>query len=83
MKIMRTPSCRWLALASATLLSIAWPLSSFAQQKPFLGRGQSLTETIKRGEYLARIGDCVACHTKHGGKAFAGGFALPTPFGTL
>ena len=35
------------------------------------------------GEYLARLGDCVACHSKHGGIAFAGGFAMPTPFGTL
>jgi mono/diheme cytochrome c family protein len=38
---------------------------------------------LSRGEYLARIGDCVACHTKHGGEPFAGGFAMPTPFGTL
>lgn len=36
-----------------------------------------------RGEYLARVGDCVACHTQHGGEPFAGGFAMPTPFGTL
>jgi mono/diheme cytochrome c family protein len=72
-----------MALASTVLLLIGAPLSSLAQQKPFLGRGQSLTETIKRGEYLARVGDCVACHTKHGGRQFAGGFALPTPFGTL
>src|SRR6185312_10453052 len=26
-----------------------------------------------RGEYLARAGDCVACHSVRGGKAFAGG----------
>jgi mono/diheme cytochrome c family protein len=38
---------------------------------------------LSRGEYLARIGDCVACHTKHGAEPFAGGFAMPTPFGTL
>jgi mono/diheme cytochrome c family protein len=25
----------------------------------------------------------VACHTEHGGAPFAGGFAIPTPFGTL
>lgn len=39
--------------------------------------------TMSRGEYLAHVGDCVACHTQHGGAAFAGGFAMPTPFGTL
>jgi mono/diheme cytochrome c family protein len=38
---------------------------------------------MSRGEYLAHLGDCVACHTKHGGAAFAGGFPIPTPFGTL
>ena len=54
-----------------------------SQGAVFLGPGQSLDTTIKRGEYLAHVGDCVACHTKHGGQAFAGGFAMPTPFGTL
>jgi mono/diheme cytochrome c family protein len=35
------------------------------------------------GEYLARAGDCIACHTIPGGKLFAGGRPMPTPFGTL
>lgn len=38
---------------------------------------------IAKGEYLARAGDCVACHTVAEGKLFAGGRAMPTPFGTL
>ncbi|MGV2291016.1 cytochrome c [Trinickia sp. YCB016] len=38
---------------------------------------------IKRGEYLARAGDCIACHTVRGGKTFAGGLPMLTPFGTL
>lgn len=37
----------------------------------------------KQGEYLARAGDCVACHTLPGGQLFAGGRPMPTPFGTL
>lgn len=41
------------------------------------------TQTINRGEYLARAGDCVACHTEVNGKQFAGGRAMPTPFGSL
>ena len=40
-------------------------------------------DQIRRGEYLARAGDCIACHTTAGGRPFAGGVALPTPFGTL
>jgi mono/diheme cytochrome c family protein len=38
---------------------------------------------IGKGEYLARAGDCIACHTNPGDALFAGGFAMPTPFGTL
>jgi mono/diheme cytochrome c family protein len=38
---------------------------------------------MSRGEYLAHVGDCIACHSNPGGKPFAGGFAIPTPFGTL
>src|SRR5580700_11222237 len=40
-------------------------------------------ETVQRGRYLATAADCAACHTKPGGKPFAGGVALQTPFGTL
>jgi hypothetical protein len=38
---------------------------------------------IARGEYLARAGDCIACHTVPAGKLFGGGRAMETPFGTL
>ncbi|WP_035968007.1 cytochrome c [Bradyrhizobium sp. YR681] len=40
-------------------------------------------DIIARGEYLARAGDCTACHTAPEGRLFAGGRAMPTPFGTL
>ncbi|GKY89564.1 cytochrome c [Sinisalibacter aestuarii] len=40
-------------------------------------------DEIERGELLARVGDCAACHTAPGGADYAGGFALPTPFGTI
>jgi mono/diheme cytochrome c family protein len=40
-------------------------------------------EKIERGRYLAVLGDCVSCHTAPGGKPFAGGAALETPFGAL
>jgi mono/diheme cytochrome c family protein len=38
---------------------------------------------VKRGAELAAIGNCVVCHTAPGGREFAGGRALPTPFGTI
>lgn len=41
------------------------------------------TEQVTRGEYLARAGNCAACHTTRGGAPFAGGLAMITPFGTV
>jgi mono/diheme cytochrome c family protein len=38
---------------------------------------------VLRGEYLARAGDCVSCHTASGGQALAGGGRLNTPFGYM
>lgn len=41
------------------------------------------SEIALRGEYLARAGDCYACHTVRGGEAYAGGLEMQTPFGAL
>ena len=46
------------------------------------GTGEK-AERIKRGEYLVKAGDCIACHTKPGGQPFAGRLAIKTPFGNL
>jgi mono/diheme cytochrome c family protein len=40
-------------------------------------------EQIARGKYLATAGDCVACHQAPGGKPFAGGLYMNTPFGEM
>ena len=40
-------------------------------------------EQVKRGEYLARVGDCVSCHTSPEGGKFGGGLRISTPFGYL
>lgn len=39
--------------------------------------------SVERGRYLVRAGDCMSCHTAAGGQPFAGGRAVPTPFGTI
>lgn len=39
--------------------------------------------TVERGRYLALVGNCAGCHTATGGAPYAGGRALPTPFGTV
>ena len=46
------------------------------------GSGQDFSQ-IERGRYLAAVGDCAACHTKPGGKPFAGGLPIETPFGKV
>lgn len=38
---------------------------------------------VQQGAELASIGNCGTCHTAPGGKPFAGGLKLPTPFGTI
>ena len=38
---------------------------------------------IERGAYLARAGNCMACHTARGGANYAGGLGIATPFGTV
>lgn len=42
-------------------------------------------DLIARGAYLAGAADCVTCHTDsaHGGRPYAGGRAIATPFGTF
>ena len=75
---------RWRAAPHATLgqrlrqlamvLGLATVLSPLALAAP---------ADIQRGEYLARLGDCVACHTAERGQPMAGGRALKTPFGKL
>ena len=38
---------------------------------------------IRDGRYQAVLGDCEGCHTAPGGKPFAGGTVLETPFGKI
>ena len=40
-------------------------------------------ELITKGAYVARLGDCAACHTAPGRKDFAGGLPLETPIGAV
>jgi mono/diheme cytochrome c family protein len=40
-------------------------------------------ELVQRGAYLARAGDCIACHTAPKGKPYAGGAPIATPMGVI
>jgi len=51
---------------------------------PALAGAPPSAEVLARGEYLAKMADCTACHTVPGsGKAFAGGVSFRLPFGTI
>jgi mono/diheme cytochrome c family protein len=38
---------------------------------------------VASGQYIARLADCMACHTRPGGTPYAGGLEIGTPFGNL
>ncbi len=44
---------------------------------------EALDANASAGKRLAVAADCVACHTRAGGKAFAGGYPLNSPMGVI
>jgi mono/diheme cytochrome c family protein len=44
---------------------------------------QTVADEVERGHELVELADCRSCHTARGGALFAGGRAIPTPFGTF
>lgn len=63
-----------------SLLLAALAASSLVGAK---GLASDLFDRIEAGRYQAVLADCAACHTAPGGKPFAGGVPLETPFGKL
>ena len=84
-------------LAGVVAVWLAWGLTHVAAlpAKPVtsVAAAQILTQPIadtvpnaaqiRRGQYLVRVGDCLSCHLRAGGRAFAGGLGLNTPFGVI
>lgn len=62
---------------------LAWyvtrtPASPFAQDSI-----ETDAQLVQRGEYVARLADCVACHSLPDGPPFAGGLKMDTPLGGI
>ena len=76
-------------LALALLIALAAALVAWLNlrgEDPLTGSADSFVATpeqVARGAYLARAGNCAACHTDRGGAAYAGGKGIATPFGTV
>ncbi len=63
-----TKHCLWL---------LAWAWSALAHA------GAAPSALVERGAYLAKLGDCIACHSAPNGEPFAGGLPMQTPVGTI
>ena len=88
MRMPRLTGARVLAalvvLLAAAAALVAW--LNVRGEDPLTGDAASFVaspEQVARGAYLARAGNCAACHTDRGGAAFAGGKGIATPFGTV
>lgn len=87
-RTLRSPTRRAIAMVLVTIVLlgawVAWlnvrgeaPLQTDAAATP------ASAQTVDRGAYLARAGNCMGCHTAAGGAAFAGGRGVDTPFGMV
>ncbi|PKU23035.1 cytochrome c [Telmatospirillum siberiense] len=61
---------------AALLLFLAIPATALAD-------GDSDRALVAKGEYVARTGDCLTCHTAKDGKPYAGGLPMQTPIGII
>ena len=80
---------RWVlgAAALAGLLVAAVAVLNLRDESPVTDDDPAAVragaEQLERGAYLARAGNCAACHTARGGAPYAGGQGIATPFGTV
>jgi mono/diheme cytochrome c family protein len=93
-RVLRRPAMsrlpKWLVVTAAILtigliafgLRIAYELRQSALAA-LSDPVDATADEIKRGEYLALVGNCAACHTAKGGAMYAGGRAIETPFGNV
>jgi mono/diheme cytochrome c family protein len=66
---------------AAAAVAIAWRPEIGAIDPPAVASFDA--GLVKHGRELAAIGNCAACHTLRGGKDYAGGLPVPTPFGII
>ncbi len=74
-----------LGLVLLAAVAIAWFVNR-PPASPFDGVTATATPPqalIARGRYVARLADCVACHSTPHGKPFAGGLEMATPLGSI
>lgn len=70
-------------LLAAISLWLCWPGASLPVVTAEERLANVPSEQVARGAYLARAGNCVACHSVPGDAPYSGGRAIETPFGTV
>jgi mono/diheme cytochrome c family protein len=66
--------------ARASAKALRMPMECGSAPRPAV---KETPAQLKRGEYLARAGNCFTCHSVRGEAPYAGGVAIHTPFGTV
>lgn len=70
-----------IVLAAGGFVALAWRSSMAPIEPP---QASSFPDAlVERGRALAGAGNCGSCHTKDGGRPYAGGRALATDFGAV
>src|SRR6185437_14329574 len=75
----------FLVVCLVAAVGIAWFVTR-TPSSPFDGRVGAeapSADLIRHGEYVARLSDCVACHSTPDHAPFAGGLEMATPMGSI
>ncbi|NLR98262.1 c-type cytochrome [Rhizobium sp. P38BS-XIX] len=80
---------KFLLVVLLIIVLVAGGVAWFVTRKP-ASAFDNVTETqapseqlLQRGEYVARLSDCVACHSTPKSAPFAGGLEMGTPLGSI
>ncbi len=65
------------------MAALGFCLASAVFSSPGRAADEQDFSLIQKGEYLTIAADCASCHTAPGGKPFAGGRPIVTPFGNV
>jgi len=63
--------------------ALMWMLRTPASPFDKVAAGPVSADLIRHGEYVARLSDCVACHSTPENAPFSGGLAMATPVGKI
>lgn len=73
----------WLGVLCAVIGGIAIYISDATAGAKISTAVDASPALVKKGEYLAKLGDCAACHSAPGRPPFAGGYRMSTPIGAI